>query len=110
MKADSKSYDIVIEPALDDALRLLKSTQHADILERLCLAAEEAAAPRRTRVGVDHIAGMHRGLHSAQVGGQNIVYRVDHVLHLVTLMKTRARPSHPSPVDVSRWENEGGNA
>ncbi|MBL8949873.1 MAG: hypothetical protein JNK82_03790 [Myxococcaceae bacterium] len=109
MKADSKSYDIIIEPAVAGMLSLLKNSQHADILERLCRAAEAAAAPRRVRVGVEHVEGVHRGLHSALVGPHSIVYRVDHAVHTVSLVKVRDRRPHPATTDLNRWDNEGGN-
>lgn len=87
----TKSYDIVIEPEIADLFRTMADAQHAGILERLVRAAEDASAPRRRRVGIEHIPGVHRGLHRAPVGAQWIKYRVDHARQTVSLFEVSDR-------------------
>ncbi len=82
-----KSYEIIIERDCAGALGALPQRQYADVVERLGRAAEEAAGPRRLRVGPEHVAGVNRGLHRALAGKQWIVFRVDHARQSVSLVK-----------------------
>jgi len=103
------SYDIIIGPDFSATLDRMAAAQHADILERLIQAAEEASAPRRRRAGHRHAAGIHRGLHRAPVGHQWITWRVDHAHHNIRLLEVADRHAAETSPDISRWENEGGH-